>query len=178
MRVYLHLSVSLCLRLRVCICMCLCIHVCACVFVRMCVLASVHVCMHMCVSALLSYPVVLLECIPADSSAPRVAQPDLTERDGLFPISLDVLAHSPFSSHLLIHAHMQVLHGIHWPSVSINVIILEMLDPSGPESQLIHTLLLARGYRQHSYVCQDAVFVHSTFEPVTPPHPQCIHLHD
>jgi hypothetical protein len=67
-----------------------------------------------------------------------------------------------------------VLLGIDWEKVTISVIILEMLDPTSPDSTQIDEYLRMRGYRRSGYVCQDAVFLHSSFVPVEPRQVSCI----
>jgi FkbM family methyltransferase len=71
-------------------------------------------------------------------------------------------------------AELEVLLGIEWENVTISVIILEMLDPTSPDSTQIDEYLRMRGYRRSGYVCQDAVFLHSSFVPVVPRKVTCI----
>jgi len=75
-------------------------------------------------------------------------------------------------------AELQVLQGIDWHRTHISVIILEMLNPAEEHSLEIEAFLQARGYSRAAYVCQDAVFTHSSFEAAPTRSPSCIHVNE
>ena len=71
-------------------------------------------------------------------------------------------------------AELQVLQGIDWDRVHISVIILEMLNPADAHAARVKSLLSSRGFSERAYVCQDAVFTHSSFEAAAARSPSCI----
>lgn len=75
-------------------------------------------------------------------------------------------------------AEMTVLQGIDWTAVRISVIIVEMLNPQAVDSKGIRAYLQARGFRQHAYVCQDAVYTHDSFVPASKHASSCINIQD
>mmetsp|Transcript_7141 Transcript_7141/g.11256 ORF Transcript_7141/g.11256 Transcript_7141/m.11256 type:complete len:220 (+) Transcript_7141:674-1333(+) len=62
-------------------------------------------------------------------------------------------------------AELEVLKGLDFDKFKVDVIILEMLDPTGEEAQAIVEFLTHRGYVKEGYVCQDQVFRHKEFTP-------------